>query len=273
MPELGRGTVYATLAELTELGLLAALGSPEPVRYETNVSNHSHFRCKLCLRLFDVQIGRPSVKSLEAAGHRVERMAIVAEGVCAECEADERGLEDGIGSILGQRQVSEGVLAGLACSRLETEIGPLALAASADGIVRIAFEDHADFDPSSSAPARGGGRRPRATAWPTRAPRSRASSGLRAVPDDLLDEGAAELIDTPILDATRRVAYGATLSYERLGGELGPTSAAGRWGPTRCRSSSPATASPAVPNSRRPTSAAPSAAARSSGSKRDRDQA
>jgi Fe2+ or Zn2+ uptake regulation protein/O6-methylguanine-DNA--protein-cysteine methyltransferase len=223
VPELGRGTVYATLAELTELGLLAALGSPEPVRYETNVSNHSHFRCNLCLRLFDVQIGRPSVKSLEAVGHRVERVAIVAEGVCAECEAYERGLEDGVGSILGQRQVSEKVLAGLACSRLETEIGPLALAASADGIVRIAFEDHADFDPFLE---RARSRRGPKGARDRLAHASTAIEGFlggsERVSDDLLDEGAAELIDTGILTATRRVAYGATLSYERLDGDLGP---------------------------------------------------
>ena len=30
VPELGRGTVYAALAELTELGLLAARGAAEP---------------------------------------------------------------------------------------------------------------------------------------------------------------------------------------------------------------------------------------------------
>src|SRR5512132_4416217 len=53
LPDLGRGTVYATLAEFTELGLLAAFGTPDPVRYETNTAPHDHFRCRLCLRLFD----------------------------------------------------------------------------------------------------------------------------------------------------------------------------------------------------------------------------
>ena len=60
VPELGRGTVYAALAELTELGLLAARGSPEPVRYETNTEPHQHFRCRLCLRLFDVALADPA---------------------------------------------------------------------------------------------------------------------------------------------------------------------------------------------------------------------
>ena len=60
VPEIGRGTVYATLAELTELGLLAATGSPEPTRYETNAEPHEHFRCRLCLRTFDVDLAAPA---------------------------------------------------------------------------------------------------------------------------------------------------------------------------------------------------------------------
>jgi len=34
VPEISRGTVYATLAELTELELLLSVGQSEPVRYE-----------------------------------------------------------------------------------------------------------------------------------------------------------------------------------------------------------------------------------------------
>jgi Fe2+ or Zn2+ uptake regulation protein len=58
LPELGRGTVYAALAEFTALGLLSAFGSPEPVRYETNLQLHAHFRCRLCARVFDLIDGQ-----------------------------------------------------------------------------------------------------------------------------------------------------------------------------------------------------------------------
>src|SRR5581483_1926510 len=54
LTSLSRATVYAALAELTELGLLSAVGLPEPVRYELNTAHHDHFRCRLCLRLFDL---------------------------------------------------------------------------------------------------------------------------------------------------------------------------------------------------------------------------
>src|SRR4051812_34783820 len=59
VPGVSRGTGYAPLAELTELGLIAAFGSPEPVRYEGNVEPHQHFRCRHCGRLFDVGLPAP----------------------------------------------------------------------------------------------------------------------------------------------------------------------------------------------------------------------
>src|SRR3954468_6812536 len=65
VPGVSRGTVYATLAELTELGLIAAFGSPEPVRYETNTGPHQHFRCRECGRLFDVPLRTPPTSGLK----------------------------------------------------------------------------------------------------------------------------------------------------------------------------------------------------------------
>src|SRR5689334_11907053 len=72
VPELGRGTVYATLAELNELGILGSVGAPEPVRYETNVAPHHHFRCRLCLRLWDISMEEPSTAGLRREGFSVE---------------------------------------------------------------------------------------------------------------------------------------------------------------------------------------------------------
>ena len=81
--EISRGTVHATLAELTELGLLSAIGSPEPVRYETNTAPHGHFRCRLCLRLFDVPMPEPELGALTADGFSVEHVASRAARVAA----------------------------------------------------------------------------------------------------------------------------------------------------------------------------------------------
>jgi Fur family ferric uptake transcriptional regulator len=143
IPEIGRGTVYSALAELTELEILTAQGGPEPVRYETNSAAHQHFRCRLCLRLFDVAIAEPRTDELRAAGFVVERMMVTAEGVCGECVGYDAGLR------AGARQAREeptGGLpeAGIAVSTIDTPVGRLTVGASSDGVVRVVFDSHAD---------------------------------------------------------------------------------------------------------------------------------
>lgn len=83
--EISRGTVYATLAELTDLGLLVSVGQPEPVRYEVNLAAHDHFRCRLCLRLFDITFGDEKLAARPLPGYAVESIVVRVEGVCHEC--------------------------------------------------------------------------------------------------------------------------------------------------------------------------------------------
>jgi Fe2+ or Zn2+ uptake regulation protein/O6-methylguanine-DNA--protein-cysteine methyltransferase len=148
LPDLSRGTVYATLAELTDLGLLNAVGHAEPVRYETNTSRHDHFRCRLCLRLFDLSGDPPA---LEPDGlFMVERVELSAEGICAECGEYQAGLQRGVRSIhagsSGKPWSELNERSGLACVETSGPLGSILLAGSPDGLLRLAFEDHADID-------------------------------------------------------------------------------------------------------------------------------
>ena len=142
IPEIGRGTVYATLAELTEVGILIARGSPEPVRYETNTAPHQHFRCRLCLRLFDVDIPEPSAESLATEGYVVEQMTVTAEGICAECVDYDHGLR--IGARHARSKPSPDLPAPVAAATIDTPVGPLTIGATAEGVVRVIFDSHAD---------------------------------------------------------------------------------------------------------------------------------
>lgn len=161
VPEIGRGTVYATLAELTELGLLAARGSPEPVRYETNTAPHQHFRCRLCLRRFDVDIPEIATRGLAAAGFVVEGVTVTAEGICAECVDYDRGLRTG--ARRARSRPSPNLPTGFAAARADSTVGPLTFAATSEGVVRVVFEDHADVPALQDAiRARRGGRAARA---------------------------------------------------------------------------------------------------------------
>ena len=166
VPELGRGTVYAALAELTELGLLAARGSPEPVRYETNTEPHQHFRCRLCLRLFDIALADPA---LAAEGFIVEQITITAEGVCAECVDYDKGLR--AGAKRARRRPAPELPEGLAATTVETPVGRLTLGATADGVMRAVFDGHADV------PGAPGDRRPPRQPRRPRAPGRRQGGG------------------------------------------------------------------------------------------------
>jgi Fe2+ or Zn2+ uptake regulation protein/O6-methylguanine-DNA--protein-cysteine methyltransferase len=223
VPELGRGTVYATLAELNELGILGAVGAPEPVRYETNVVPHHHFRCRLCVRLFDVEIEEPSTAAVEKEGFSVERVTVAADGICAECNLYAKGLEDGAQLMIERRLVDDDALATLACSRHPTPLGDVALAASETGIVRIAFDDHADFEPLlGRAQTRRGSRAARQRLDHVGAAVDSFFAGSERPADDDFDPDGRGAADDEALEATRLVPYGTTLSYDRLEGPLDP---------------------------------------------------
>jgi Fur family transcriptional regulator, stress-responsive regulator len=218
VPEIGRGTVYATLAELTELGLLLSVGHAEPVRYELNTGPHDHFRCRLCLRLLDIDFGGGELIHRPLPGYQVESVTLRAEGICKHCLDYRHGLSDGAAMIGTAPLLSPDELDGLACRRYPSPLGPLGLAASAVGIARIAFEDHADFEAIE--------RRARTRRGPA-AGRDRLSRLTEALdnyfggggpqPNDAADFGNREQLAPAALEATRDIPYGHPRSYHQLG--------------------------------------------------------
>src|ERR1700744_5310439 len=175
LPGLSRGTVYATLAEFSELGLLSAFGAPEPVRYETNTTQHAHFRCRLCTRLFDLSSGMQDPAAITDPGFVVERVGTQAEGICANCTDYASGLKGGTRAISRTGPAGDTLGApGLATMRTESPLGPLMLAATPHGLIRLAFEGHGDF---AALQAHGSSRRGSRTA---RQRLGEAATGLRA---------------------------------------------------------------------------------------------
>jgi Fe2+ or Zn2+ uptake regulation protein/O6-methylguanine-DNA--protein-cysteine methyltransferase len=145
LPDLSRATVYATLAEFSELALLSAFGNPEPVRYETNLAPHAHFRCRLCIRTFDLASDQRATADISDPGFSVERVELYAEGICDECNDYDLGLREGARAIIASGP-SAGTLtvSGAAASTTASPLGELLLAATPQGLTRVAFEDHGD---------------------------------------------------------------------------------------------------------------------------------
>jgi Fur family transcriptional regulator, peroxide stress response regulator len=231
LPSLSRGTVYAALNELTELGLLSAVGLPEPVRYELNTTPHDHFRCRLCLRLFDLDSG-PHTPGFGPPRSVVERVDVRSEGICADCVDYELGLEAGSRAIRrGSSTVPWADMlqsADVACAATDGALGKVLLAASSDGLIRLAFEDHFD---AGELEARAGTRRGSRVA---REHLRTASDGLgRFLAGESPElnctvdpRGIASAAEA--LPATRSIPYAGHASYLKLAGGLAPREL-GRW--------------------------------------------
>jgi Fur family transcriptional regulator, stress-responsive regulator len=224
VPEIGRGTVYAALAELTELGLLAAVGNPEPVRYETNVDAHQHFRCRACLRLYDVALDAPPAAALKRRGFLVEHTTVIAEGICADCAAYDRGLSDGAARSDGVRAAAGAAVAlprGTAYGVADTPIGRVQMLCTERGALRVMYADHAEGPAVAAAGARrrGGREAQRRLAELDTAIDGYFAHGTPFAQELAIDWDAAatDPDDGATLDAVRAIPFAGGRSYEQLG--------------------------------------------------------
>jgi Fe2+ or Zn2+ uptake regulation protein/O6-methylguanine-DNA--protein-cysteine methyltransferase len=222
VPEISRGTVYAALAELTELGLLAAVGSPEPVRYETNATDHAHFRCRLCLRLHDIELPAVRTNRVTALGFQVERSTTVVDGVCADCVQYDAGLEVGTREALAGTGSPTSLPAAVAGSVLETPIGDLLLAATPAGLIRAVFEDHADAPAlRQMAGRRRGGQAARGHLADATAFIAAYLANETAPPTCAVDWDGVDNVSVPTLRAVQAIGPGLDRSYETLRSDAG----------------------------------------------------
>jgi O-6-methylguanine DNA methyltransferase len=222
MPDLGRGTVYAALAEFTEIGLLGAVGAPEPVRYEINVERHDHFRCRLCLRLFDVDLGFGEPRGSD--GFQIERLELRAEGICAQCGDYGGGLEQGARTIRADSTATAGLAGrGVAARALDTALGTIFVAASPTGIIWIAFEEDAQADRLGElASSRRGSAAARSHLDQTVAGLERYLGGDATEVGGVIDWSSVSVISTGALEAAADIPYGGRRSYSDLGIEVEP---------------------------------------------------
>ena len=218
VPDLSRGTVYATLAEFSELGLLSAYGAPEPVRYETNTTHHSHFRCRLCLRTFDLISGLQNPEEITDPGFSVERVETRAEGICAECNDYDAGLKAGARAISQSGPAADTLAApGVATASLDGPLGPLLLAATPQGLTRVAFEGHGDFDAlRAHASSRRGSHAARRQLADAAAKLRDYFAGNTERPHWMIDWTFLETSGAPALRSTKTIPYAGHRSYTDL---------------------------------------------------------
>jgi|SRR5947209_2499608 Fe2+ or Zn2+ uptake regulation protein len=90
-PRIGLATVYRILHQLSEQGMISALGRDAECRYDARTHRHDHAICTRCGALFDVPIEiRLSSETLRAAacaaGIALDSHEVRIYGRCVNCQ-------------------------------------------------------------------------------------------------------------------------------------------------------------------------------------------
>jgi Fe2+ or Zn2+ uptake regulation protein len=86
IPSLSRTTVYSTLALFTRHGLAVQIPiDGEEMRYDADTSEHGHFRCSRCGRVFDFPMPKGGLVPELPAGFMADIVQLFCVGSCAAC--------------------------------------------------------------------------------------------------------------------------------------------------------------------------------------------
>ena len=85
-PDISMATVYNCLDTLVKCGLVKAVHLAKgPTRYCPNMTEHYHFYCDACGRIFDVDASTRRSVVQAPKGFKVDHYDIAIHGVCADC--------------------------------------------------------------------------------------------------------------------------------------------------------------------------------------------
>jgi Fur family peroxide stress response transcriptional regulator len=88
-PKISLGTVYRNLTLLVDLGEVRKISTGDGTdHFDADTSAHSHYFCRCCHRLMDVDV-TPSVDQILAASSAgigtVEQASLLFTGICKDC--------------------------------------------------------------------------------------------------------------------------------------------------------------------------------------------
>lgn len=88
-PHLSLSTVYRNLGILEEQGLIQRLSCGAAFdRYDADISMHSHFYCRICSNIYDIDARMIEQKALMDADfdeHHTEGCQVIFYGICKRC--------------------------------------------------------------------------------------------------------------------------------------------------------------------------------------------
>ncbi|HOO75488.1 MAG: transcriptional repressor [Thermotogae bacterium] len=79
-------SVYNIIKMFQTAGIVKEIKSKDRSRYDGNISTHSHFICKNCGRVFDIDDDFICTSPERVMGMLVENVELTYYGICSECE-------------------------------------------------------------------------------------------------------------------------------------------------------------------------------------------
>ena len=85
-PSLSKATVYNVLDALKRAGAIRELTiARQAARYDIMTSPHPHFLCRICGKVYDIDLPCAVQEGDIVDGHQVESVQTYVYGVCADC--------------------------------------------------------------------------------------------------------------------------------------------------------------------------------------------
>jgi len=86
VPGVSLSTVYKTLHEFAEIGLVRELDLARPMRFDADPARHAHFACTNCGSISDVSLPTETLESLaRATGVPVDEIGVTVHAPCSTC--------------------------------------------------------------------------------------------------------------------------------------------------------------------------------------------
>lgn len=85
-PTLSRTTVYQTLQSLCDIGAAQKITIEDgEMRFDADTSNHGHFKCTACGKVFDFFYPAETPFPRPGGGFQVNQIQLYARGLCPDC--------------------------------------------------------------------------------------------------------------------------------------------------------------------------------------------
>lgn len=89
MSTLSKTTVYNTLRVLEDAGLVRVITiEGTETRYDIEVGNHGHFKCKSCGTIYDFHMEMDNMSPQELTNFHISDRNIYFKGICPRCLAN-----------------------------------------------------------------------------------------------------------------------------------------------------------------------------------------